>query len=108
MRFFLQRYWQTHICLLFDLEGDGDSGPGSRGGPARRQPGKQKKSRGDDRDDEGGRNNRKASLRVTTGRKGRGAELNQRRGSLKKRDRSAEKAARAEAALERKTVNLPE
>jgi translation initiation factor IF-2 len=33
---------------------------------------------------------------------------NQRRGSLKKRDRSAQKAARAEAAVERKTVTLPE
>ncbi|CAB9531213.1 hypothetical protein (Partial), partial [Seminavis robusta] len=34
------------------------------------------------------------------------AELSRRRGSLKRRDRSAEKAARAEAAIERKTVNL--
>lgn len=49
------------------------------------------------------------SLRVgTTSKKGRGASLNQRRGSLKKRDRSAEKEARAEAARERKTVSLPE
>jgi hypothetical protein len=30
------------------------------------------------------------------------------RGSLRRRDRSAEKAARLEAAIERKTVSLPE
>lgn len=53
--------------------------------------------------------NRRQSLRVGTGsRKGRGAELSRRRGSLKKRDRSADKEARAAAAVERKTVDLPE
>lgn len=50
----------------------------------------------------------RTSLRVTTSKKGRGAELSQRRGSLKRRDRTAEKEARAEAALERRTVSLPE
>jgi len=50
----------------------------------------------------------KTTLRVGTGKKGRAAESSQRRGSLKKRDRSNEKALKAEAALERKTVNLPE
>ena len=51
---------------------------------------------------------RRQSLRLGTGKKGRGAELRQRRGSLRKRDRSSEKEARAAAAVERKTVQLPE
>ena len=54
------------------------------------------------------RNNRRTSLRVGGGKSGRGAELNKRRGSLRRRDRSAEKEAKMEAALERKTVVLPE
>lgn len=56
--------------------------------------------------DEGeGRNNRRESLRIGTGSRGRS---NQQRGSLRRRDRSAEKEARAEAAIERKTILLPE
>eukprot|EP00977_Amphora_coffeiformis_P003682 scaffold710_cov171-Amphora_coffeaeformis.AAC.51 len=51
---------------------------------------------------------RRTSLRIGTGRKGRGAELSRRRGSLRKRDRSADKEAKAMAAAERKTVFLPE
>ena len=51
---------------------------------------------------------RRQSLRLGTGKKGRGAELSRRRGSLRKRDRSAEKEARAVAAAERNTVQLPE
>jgi len=58
--------------------------------------------------DDSPRSKRRTSLRIGTGRKGRGAELTQRRGSLKKRDRSAQKEAKLEAALERKTVQLPE
>lgn len=54
------------------------------------------------------RENRKSTLRVQSGRKGRAAELSQRRSSLKKRDRTAERVAKAEAALERKTVQIPE
>lgn len=100
---------KAHHFLSLGFEAGGsDAGSGPRGGPAgRRQGGKQKKGRNDNNEGDG-RNSRKQSLRIGTGRKGRGAELNQRRGSLKKRDRSAEKAARAEAAIERKTVNLPE
>ena len=60
------------------------------------------------RDTEEERNKRKTSLRIGTSRKGRGAELSSRRGSLKKKDRRAEREARAEAAIERKTVHLPE
>jgi hypothetical protein len=44
----------------------------------------------------------------TTGRKARAASLSSRRGSLRKRDRTAEKEAKAEAAEERRTVALPE
>jgi hypothetical protein len=51
---------------------------------------------------------RKASLKISTGRKGRSAEISSRRGSLKRRDKSSVKAAKEEAALERKTVYLPE
>lgn len=52
--------------------------------------------------------NRKTSLRIGTGKKGRTAEINGRRGSLRRRDRSSQKAAKEEAAIERKTVYLPE
>jgi hypothetical protein len=43
-----------------------------------------------------------------SGRKGREAQLSSRRGSLRKRDRTAEKEAKAAAAEERRTVTLPE
>lgn len=77
--------------------------PGGRGGRDRRQ----KRSPGAG-GGENARGPRRPSLRVGTGKKGRRAMGNQRRGSLKKRDRSAAKAARAEAAVERNTVSLPE
>jgi hypothetical protein len=64
-----------------------------------------KRAEGDNSD---GRNQRKASLRIGTGKKGRGAERNRRRGSLKRRDRSSENEARLERRLERRTVDLPE
>lgn len=49
----------------------------------------------------------KTSLRIgATGKRGRSAAKNQRRGSLKRRNRTHEKAAKEEAALERKTVFL--
>jgi hypothetical protein len=54
------------------------------------------------------RNKRKTSLRLGTSRKGRAAEVLSRRGSLKKRDRRSQREARAEAAIERKTVVVPE
>mmetsp|Transcript_888 Transcript_888/g.1651 ORF Transcript_888/g.1651 Transcript_888/m.1651 type:complete len:844 (-) Transcript_888:45-2576(-) len=56
---------------------------------------------------EDSRNSRRTSLRVGSGNRNRGRP-NQSRGSLRRRDRSAEKEAKAEAALERKTVLLPE
>jgi xanthine dehydrogenase iron-sulfur cluster and FAD-binding subunit A len=84
----------------------------SGGEPGREQKFAYKKKQPDrrrkDKDDNDGRNNRRASLRVGTGKKGRAASLSNRRGSLKKRDRTAEKEARAEAAIERKRVNLPD
>lgn len=87
--------------------GDDAATAGRPDGRGRRAPVKKAYAgRGDGAAD--GKNNRRASLRIGTGKKGRGAAISQRRGSLKKRDKSAEKAARAEAAMERKTVQLPE
>ena len=63
------------------------------------------------KDDEGGRGRgrgRGVSLRIGTGKKGRQASISQRRGTLKKRDRSREKALKEERALERRTVVLSE
>lgn len=51
---------------------------------------------------------RRQSLRIGTGKKGRGAELRQRRGSLRRRDRTAEREAKEAAAVVRNTVQLPE
>jgi hypothetical protein len=75
---------------------------------SRKQTTKKKSPVAGKRESDDDRNNRKTSLRIGTSRKGRGAELSSRRGSLKKKDRRADKAAKAEAALERKTVYLPE
>ncbi len=71
--------------------------------PANKKDRTKEKFAGDD-----GRNSRTASLRIGTGKKGRGAEISQRRGSLKRRNRVADKEAKAERALERRTVALPE
>ena len=63
------------------------------------------------KDDEGGRGRgrgRGVSLRIGTGKKGRQASISQRRGTLKKRDRSREKALKEERAIERRTVVLSE
>jgi hypothetical protein len=56
------------------------------------------------RDSKDGKNAGRNSLRIGN----RGGRTAQRRGSLKKRDRSSQKFARAEAAIERMTVYLPE
>jgi hypothetical protein len=48
------------------------------------------------------------SLRIGTGKKGRQTEIRQRRGTLKRKDRSREKALKEERARERRTVVLPE
>merc|ERR1712071_50557 len=50
----------------------------------------------------------RTQLRVGSGKKQNAASLMRRRGSLKKRDRSGEKEMKAEAALERRTIHLPE
>ena len=79
----------------------------SKDGKRKAKPGKQRKDeRGEEQTDV--RNSRKTSLKLGTGRKGRAAETSGRRGSLKKRDRTAEKEARVAAAEERRTVRLPE
>ena len=77
----------------------------SKDGKRKAKPGKQRK---DEREEADVRNQRKTSLKLGTGRKGRAAETSGRRGSLKKRDRTAEKEARIAAAEERRTVRLPE
>jgi hypothetical protein len=51
---------------------------------------------------------KRPSLGIGTGKKGRTAQGNMRRSSLKKRNRTAEKERKAEAAVERKTVQLPD
>jgi translation initiation factor IF-2 len=48
------------------------------------------------------------NLRIGTGKKGRQARLAGKRGSLRRKNRTAEKEAKAEAAMERRTVNIPE
>lgn len=49
------------------------------------------------------------SLRIGNGgKRGRSTEKNASRGSLRRRDRSQEKEMRVQAAIERKTVQLPE
>mmetsp|Transcript_15157 Transcript_15157/g.43792 ORF Transcript_15157/g.43792 Transcript_15157/m.43792 type:complete len:824 (+) Transcript_15157:134-2605(+) len=70
--------------------------------------GKRKRGRRSGGDDNDSRNRGRTSLRIGTGRKGRAAALSSRRGSLRKRDRTAEKEARAAAAEERRTVSLPD
>lgn len=93
---------------------DGDAGPAaatgtaapSKDGKRKAKPGKQRKDERDDQADV--RNQRKTSLKLGTGRKGRAAETSGRRGSLRKRDRTAEKEAKLAAAEERRTVRLPE
>jgi hypothetical protein len=91
----------------YDAGGDNNSNSNSMGPDKRRRtPAKKKDERGGANDD--GRNVRRASLRIGTGKKGRAASLTSRRGSLKKRDRSAQKEARAERAMERRTVQLPD
>lgn len=58
-------------------------------------------------DDGGGRRGGRVSLRIGTGKRGRQNEIQQRRGSLRKKDRSREKALKEERAIERRTVVLP-
>lgn len=82
------------------------SAPPSKDGKRKAKPGKQRKEEREEQADI--RNQRKTSLKLGTGRKGRAAETSGRRGSLKKRDRSAEKEAKLAAAEERRTVRLPE
>jgi hypothetical protein len=93
----------------------GSDGPGDATRPAadsdsrpRRVPGGKDKPPVKDYKKPSDVNNRKTSLRLGTGKKGRSATINQRRGSLRRRDRSGQKAAKEEAAIERKTVYLPE
>lgn len=95
----------AHLFCCFtslgDAPGMGDN-KGTRRGPGGGKPvRKEKKSYNGDKP-------KKTSLRIGTGKRGRGAELSMRRSSLKKRDRTKEKERKEEAALERRTVSLPE
>jgi len=82
----------------------GDMGPptvGARRPRGTKQPAEQKWKKAQP--------NNRNSLRIgTTGKRGRSATKNQRRGTLKRKNRANEKAARQEAALVRKTVFLPD
>lgn len=80
------------------------AGPG-RG--RRAPPGGPKKGYQKPRNPDGPRNTR-VNLRIGTGKKGRQARLAGKRGSLRRKNRTAEKEAKAEAAMERRTVNIPE
>ncbi len=95
----------SSLFLSFSDAGPASTAP-SKDGKRKVKPGKQRKDERDDSPD--ARNQRKTSLKLGTGRKGRSAEVSGRRGSLKKRDRSAQKEARVAAAEERRTVRLPE
>lgn len=70
-------------------------------GPGRNFNGNKKAKKNEKNYDKG-----RSSLRMTTSKKGRAASASMKRGSLKKRDRSREKEAKEERALERRTVTL--
>jgi Translation initiation factor IF-2, N-terminal region len=93
---------KSHLCLILFI----GPAPLGRGVDDRKRGAKAKVKKVGDADDS--RGPKRPSLRIGTGKKGRSAQENMRRGSLKKRNRSADKAQKEEAALERKTVNLPE
>jgi hypothetical protein len=99
----LVRSQKSDLTHLFFVSADSDSNDRRQ----KRQPGKRK-------DKPVGaaagpaRNNRRASLRIGTGKKARAASLSSRRGSLRKRDRTHEKEAKFAAAEDRRTVSLPE
>ena len=107
------------FCFRWLSDGGGTSvggpmgGGGGGGGPvgAGRGDGRRKKQgprKGGRNEQPNTANRRKTSFRIGMGKKGRAASLTARRGSLRKRDRTAEKEARAQAAEERRTINLPE
>lgn len=87
-------------------KGGGSSlkGPGRNPLAKKVKPGARSGRSGRGGDDERGE---RVSLRVGTGKKGRQTEVKMRRGSLRKKDRSREKAEKEERALERRTVYLP-
>jgi hypothetical protein len=100
---------QQHLSLQNKYQGAGGGGNPDKG-PARNpmgkklRPGSPGRGRGDD--DRGGGRGR-VSLRLGMGKRGRQNEVRNRRGSLRKKDRSREKAEKEERALERRTVQLP-
>jgi hypothetical protein len=93
------------VILAFSDAGGGNAPGGQDDRRKRQQPAKRKNPRDEGSD---GRNARKTSLRIGTGKKARAASLRTRRGSLRKMDRAGEKEAKEEAAQYRRTVFLPE
>lgn len=83
--------------------GGGDAGFNRNDRGRKRQPGNRRTPQGQDRD---GPNRGKTSLRLQNS--GRRQRRSSNRGTLRKRDRTAEREARAEAAEERRTISLPE
>lgn len=84
--------------------GRAEKGPGRQPGGGKRRGADRKEYAAND-----GKNKGKTSLGLgSSTRKGRAAEMSTRRGSLRRRDRSAEKEAKAEAAERRITVHLPD
>ena len=99
----------AHYFSRFNSLGGDSNSPNSNSlGPdkRRRAPAKKKEERPGGGD--GQQPYRRASLRIGTGKKGRAASLTSRRGSLKKRDRSSQKEAKAEMRLKRRTVQIPD
>jgi len=82
--------------------GGGDSGF-SRNDRRKRQPGSRRAPQGQNRD---GPNRGKTSLRLDNS--GRRQRRSSNRGTLRKRDRTAEREAKNEAAEERRTITLPD
>ena len=95
---------QSSHCDLY-IDGEVQIGP-VKDFNRKAKPGTPVKKGGDNDDER--RKGGKQSLRLGTSRKGRAAEASNRRGSLKRRDRRSEKERKAEAAIERKTIQLPE
>eukprot|EP00531_Pseudo-nitzschia_arenysensis_P006054 CAMPEP_0116143276 /NCGR_PEP_ID=MMETSP0329-20121206/15362_1 /TAXON_ID=697910 /ORGANISM="Pseudo-nitzschia arenysensis, Strain B593" /LENGTH=867 /DNA_ID=CAMNT_0003638581 /DNA_START=130 /DNA_END=2730 /DNA_ORIENTATION=- len=83
--------------------GGGGGGDLGRNDRRKRQPGARRTPQGQNRD---GPNRGKTSLRLQS--TGRRMRRSSNRGTLRKRDRTAEREARAEAAEERRTISLPE
>mmetsp|Transcript_36526 Transcript_36526/g.74377 ORF Transcript_36526/g.74377 Transcript_36526/m.74377 type:complete len:143 (+) Transcript_36526:282-710(+) len=98
------KFLDLYVAPLISVDVSSDT---SKGGRGRARPAKRRGGAGGGRGDDAPRRQR-VSLRIGTGKKGRQAQRSRTRGSLRKRDRTAQKVAKEEAAMERRTVSLPE